>query len=186
MTNPASPCLSISSALCPCHNGQVLGAGFGSFYSNFVPLAMDILMSTSPLRDNGSERVSDGVGVPNMDTLRGKAMEAIAMIGHAVGIDVFRADAHQASAPVFFVPPPLYLSTFGSRHTHQEKGGCGLLWARSSIAQVLLYCARVALGTTLCICCSGIVLTFSMFFPLQTQTLTLILASSPILIAWWG
>ncbi|CAM9512664.1 unnamed protein product [Laminaria digitata] len=76
---------------------QVLGPGFGSFYSNFVPLAMEILMSTSPLTDNASERALDGSAVPNMDTLRGKAMEAIALIGQAVGIDVFRADAHQAS-----------------------------------------------------------------------------------------
>lgn len=54
-------------------------------------------MSTSPLRDNSGERVADGSAVPNMDTLRGKAMEAIALMGQAVGIDVFRADAHQAS-----------------------------------------------------------------------------------------
>ena len=55
-------------------------------------------MSTSPLRGNSGEGVPDGSAVPNMDTLRGKSMETIALIGQAVGIDVFRADAHQASA----------------------------------------------------------------------------------------
>lgn len=66
-------------------------------------------MSTSPLRDDGSERVPVGASGPNMDTLRGKAMEAIALIGQAVGIDVFRADAHQASAPCSFCPrPPIF------------------------------------------------------------------------------
>lgn len=58
---------------------------------------MEIVTSTSPLRDNSGERVPVGSAVPNMDTLRGKAMEAIALMGQAVGIDVFRADAHQAS-----------------------------------------------------------------------------------------
>lgn len=55
-------------------------------------------MSTSPLRGNSGEGVPDGPAVPNKDILRGKAMETIALIGQAVGIDVFRADAHQASS----------------------------------------------------------------------------------------
>lgn len=92
---------------CSCYGPvQVLGPGFGSFYGTFVPLAKEILSSTPPVDDtppdarvSGGGGVSDGSGAgpQNTDILRGKAMEAIALMGQAVGLEIFRADAHQAS-----------------------------------------------------------------------------------------
>lgn len=41
---------------------------------------------------------TEGTTIPNTDTLRGKAMEAIALMGQAVGLEVFRADAHQVQS----------------------------------------------------------------------------------------
>lgn len=75
---------------------KVLGPAFGSFYGKFVPLAKEILDST-PAVNHTAESTS--LSQQNTDMLRGKAMEAIALMGQAVGIDIFRADAHQASRP---------------------------------------------------------------------------------------
>lgn len=78
-----------------------------------MPLAKEILSSTSPVgdTDNGNGGASAAAaaasaaaaGQQNTDTLRGKAMEAIALMGQAVGLEVFRSDAHQASTFFFLV-----------------------------------------------------------------------------------
>lgn len=77
-----------------------------------MPLAKEILSTTSPSPDGqknanaGMTSVSSGDGSTTSkktDMLRGKAMEAIALMGQAVGIDVFREDAHLVSR-VFLQP----------------------------------------------------------------------------------
>lgn len=67
-----------------------------------MPLAKEILSTTSP--HPGADDLSkdfNGSSVSkksqNTDLLRGKAMEAIALMGQAVGIEVFRNDAHLVS-----------------------------------------------------------------------------------------
>lgn len=80
---------------------QVLGPGFGSFYGTFVPIAKAIITATAP-SGGGRSSVGDSGGAlsattqsQDTDMLRGKAMEAIALMGQAVGLGVFRGDAHQ-------------------------------------------------------------------------------------------
>lgn len=81
---------------------QVLGRGFGSFYGTLMPLAKEILSKTPP--HPGADYPSEDFNGSNVlkksqntDLLRGKAMEAIALMGQAVGIGVFRDDAHLVS-----------------------------------------------------------------------------------------
>eukprot|EP00903_Cladosiphon_okamuranus_P012365 g11590.t1 len=72
---------------------QVLGPGFRSFYGTFVPLAKEIIFAEATPTEPAA-----GVAVTpseDLDVLRGKAMEAIALMGQAVGLEVFREDAHQ-------------------------------------------------------------------------------------------
>lgn len=76
---------------------QVLGPGFGSFYGTFVPLAKEILIATASPPPGGGGTATSTAPPQDTDLLRGKAMEAIALMGQAVGLEMFREDAHQAS-----------------------------------------------------------------------------------------
>lgn len=73
---------------------QVLGPGFGSFYGIFVPLAKEIIVAAAT--PTGPAKAAAAAS-EETDLLRGKAMEAIALMGQAVGLETFREDAHQAS-----------------------------------------------------------------------------------------
>eukprot|EP00752_Nemacystus_decipiens_P012203 g10819.t1 len=66
---------------------QVLGAGFGSFYHTFIPLAREIILT--------KQVSAEAAPSEDTDLLRGKAMESIALMGQAVGLETFREDAHQ-------------------------------------------------------------------------------------------
>lgn len=72
---------------------QVLGAMFVPYYESFLHIATEVLQ-TVPADGDHKMRAAAGNGA---DALRGAAMEAIAVMGQAVGIDVFRADAHRVS-----------------------------------------------------------------------------------------
>ncbi|CAN0411049.1 unnamed protein product [Pylaiella littoralis] len=77
---------------------SVLGPGFGSFYGTFVPLAKEVIGATAPQPGGYGRGAGGTLSAPSSqdtDLLRGKAMEAIALMGQAVGAEVFREDAHQ-------------------------------------------------------------------------------------------
>ncbi|CAN0070070.1 unnamed protein product, partial [Ectocarpus fasciculatus] len=73
---------------------QVVGPQFGSFYDTFVPLAKEtVFAGATPT----GPAAAAAAATPSEDTdgLRGKAVEAMAHMGQAVGLEVFREDAHQ-------------------------------------------------------------------------------------------
>ncbi|CBN78372.1 conserved unknown protein [Ectocarpus siliculosus] len=72
---------------------QVLGPEFGSFYGTFVPLAKEIIFAGAT--PTGPAAAAAATPSEDMDAVRGKAVEAIALMGQAVGLDLFREDAHQ-------------------------------------------------------------------------------------------
>ena len=57
---------------------QVSGSAFSPYYSAFMPGIIAILREAT---------------APDLTTLRGKAMECAGLVGEAVGVDVFAADA---------------------------------------------------------------------------------------------
>ncbi|CAM9438858.1 unnamed protein product [Ectocarpus sp. 12 AP-2014] len=72
---------------------QVLGPEFGSFYGTLVPLAKEVISAGAT--PTGPAAAAAATPSEDMDVVRGKAVEAIALMGQAVGLEVFREDAHQ-------------------------------------------------------------------------------------------
>ncbi|CAM9864016.1 unnamed protein product [Ectocarpus sp. 8 AP-2014] len=72
---------------------QVMGPEFGSFYGTFVPLAKEIIFAGAT--PSGPAAAAAATTSEDMDVVRGKAVETIALMGQAVGLEVFREDAHQ-------------------------------------------------------------------------------------------
>lgn len=64
--------------------------GFAPYYNAFIPLAKSALAEAAAPRAVGKEEEHEGGSVLGM-----KALEAFALMGHAVGKDLFRADAHE-------------------------------------------------------------------------------------------
>lgn len=65
-----------------------------------MPLAKEVIGATAPQPGGYGRGAGGTLSAPSSqdtDLLRGKAMEAIALMGQAVGAEVFREDAHQAS-----------------------------------------------------------------------------------------
>ncbi|CAM9265669.1 unnamed protein product [Chrysoparadoxa australica] len=93
------------------HVAQVLGPVFGQCYGTFAPIAHGLMSDASP----------------ETALLRGKAAEAFALMGAAVGREQFRADAHQVMQ--------MLLAT-------QEAGGFPP--GDPQTPYVLMACARIA------------------------------------------
>jgi len=64
---------------------SVIGASFGKYYDHFMPLAKG-LVAAENIESNGEDSV---------ETLRGKAMECVGLMGNAVSKDKFEPDARQ-------------------------------------------------------------------------------------------